>query len=193
MHYYLLGINKVVSFQGQKIDFGFDILTWKARLKILDRLVREFFKYCPTFFNLIKLFIGHIRQFNKRNKHKVDQTGTYDLNSILHYEENAFAIDPTVPTIIARDIKSNKSFKMGQRERLSRMDIEKINRYYNCSQPDFIQVKKAIETGLSPSNINDVKTEKMHSLKKSYPKSFYWFKSPSDFEIRTGKNLSYSF
>jgi hypothetical protein len=102
----------------------------------------------------------------------------------LHYEESAFAIDPTVPTIIARDSKPSESFRMGQREHLSRMDIQKINRYYNCS--DIVQVKKAIETGLGPSNIIDVKTEKMHSLKKPHSKSFYWFKSPSDFETRTG-------
>lgn len=115
--------------------------------------------------------------------------GPYDLNSILHYEESAFALDPTMPTIVPVS-NSNEPIKMGQREGLSKLDIQKINRYYNCShiQPIIVQVKKAIETGMTNlgSNTNSVNSEKssMHSLKQ--PKSYYWFKSASDFQIRTG-------
>jgi hypothetical protein len=137
--------------------------------------------------SLIMSFIAaHLKQFNKRNKHPSDLTGPYDLNSILHYEENAFALDPSIPTIISRNTTLNEVLKMGQREELSRADIQKINRYYGCShvQAQIVEVKKAVETGMTRSI--DGKIE-LHSLKKT--KSSYWFKSAADFQIRTGVYL----
>jgi hypothetical protein len=136
---------------------------------------------------MTRLFAAHIKQFNKRNKHPTDLTGSYDLNSILHYEENAFALDPSIPTIISRGNNPHEALKMGQREELSQMDVQKINRYYNCPsvKTKIVEVKKAIETGMTRSIVGD-KTE-LHSLKKPHPKSFYWYKSAVDFQIRTGK------
>lgn len=108
------------------------------------------------------------------------------MNSILHYEENAFALDPSIPTIIARGNTPTEVLKMGQREELSRLDVQKINRYYNCPsvQTQIVEVKKAVETGLTRS------VTEMHSLKKTHPKSFYWFKDAADFQIRTGSDFS---
>lgn len=136
--------------------------------------------------------LDHIKQFNKRSQHIVDKIGPYDLNSILHYEEGAFAVDPSIPTIIARSIgKTNEPIKMGQRDGLTRIDVQKINRYYNCSHVESIvvKVKNAIESGATDLGVskNVVVDEEvqMHSFKK-HPKSYYWFKSAADFLTRTG-------
>lgn len=153
-------------------------------LRILIKVVFELKQIKNVFIS------DHIKQFNKRSQHPVDLTGPYDLNSVLHYEENAFALDPTIPTIIARTASpADVLLKIGQRESLSSGDIQKINRYYNCSsiKTQIVEVKKAVETGMTRS-LGSNKME-MHSLKKTkenHPKSFYWFKSASDFQIRTG-------
>ncbi|GAV00589.1 hypothetical protein RvY_11415 [Ramazzottius varieornatus] len=55
----------------------------------------------------------------------------YDYASIMHYEENAFAIDSMKPTIVPRI----RGVKLGNREGLSLLDVEKINRLYECSSP----------------------------------------------------------
>lgn len=49
----------------------------------------------------------------------------YDFDSIMHYPANAFALDPTKPTIIVPGGQ-----KIGQRERLSEGDIATVNEIY---------------------------------------------------------------
>jgi hypothetical protein len=51
----------------------------------------------------------------------------YDLESIMHYPENAFQKDKNINTIVSR---SNKPFKPS--ERLTEIDIEEIQALYNC-------------------------------------------------------------
>lgn len=46
--------------------------------------------------------LDRIRQFDKRPKEKVDDFGTYDYHSILHYEATAFAVDKSQPTIVPK-------------------------------------------------------------------------------------------
>lgn len=52
---------------------------------------------------------------------------TYDYNSVMHYGPNGFSINGQ-PTIVAKDPNAN----IGQRVGLSRKDIEKLNRMYEC-------------------------------------------------------------
>ncbi|OWA52621.1 putative Embryonic protein UVS.2 [Hypsibius exemplaris] len=54
----------------------------------------------------------------------------YDFGSILHYGMFDFAIDPTVWTIKPKEKYGDR--KIGQREQLSAIDINKINKMYNC-------------------------------------------------------------
>ncbi|CAH1787738.1 unnamed protein product [Owenia fusiformis] len=61
----------------------------------------------------------------------------YDYRSVLHYEENEFAMDYTKPTIIP-----NKPVYIGQRDGLSALDILKLQRVYGCREtvPNFDSV-----------------------------------------------------
>lgn len=60
-------------------------------------------------------------------------TAPYDTGSILHYGPYAFSKNKKSPTIIPK----NPNDKMGQRDGLSKVDIWKISKLYNCdgSQP----------------------------------------------------------
>ena len=56
----------------------------------------------------------------------------YDFDSVLHYAMYDFAKDPTVWTIRPKAEYSNK--QIGQRIKLSEVDIRKINKMYKCNQ-----------------------------------------------------------
>lgn len=55
----------------------------------------------------------------------------YDFGSIMHYGPYSFAIDKSKPTIIP---KHSPGAIMGQRLALSREDVDKIQKLYNCGQ-----------------------------------------------------------
>lgn len=55
----------------------------------------------------------------------------YDYNSIMHYPKNAFSKNSKLYTLIPLDI--NYLDIIGQRERMSDKDIQKINLLYSCS------------------------------------------------------------
>lgn len=64
----------------------------------------------------------------------------YDYGSVMHYGKTAFSIDGTDTIIPLKDLKGEV---MGQRQRLSKSDIERINKMY-CAPtrrpvPDLIQ------------------------------------------------------
>jgi Astacin (Peptidase family M12A) len=65
-------------------------------------------------------------------KHEIDVLNSfdieYDYDSVLHYSEFAFAIDKTKPTIVP--LKGRGNLKMGQRDQMSKRDIERINKMY---------------------------------------------------------------
>lgn len=72
---------------------------------------------------------GRERNFEKARKGDTSGFGVaYDYGSVLHYSPVAFSKNGQ-PTIEA---KMKTSEVMGQRERLSRKDIEKINKMYKC-------------------------------------------------------------
>lgn len=52
----------------------------------------------------------------------------YDYDSVMHYSANAFAKETDKPTIIP--LKPLENAEIGQRERLSQKDIERINNMY---------------------------------------------------------------
>lgn len=70
-------------------------------------------------------------EFSKRGD-AIDTIGMpYDYYSIMHYRYNTFAINENLPTIIPKD-KSVNINDLGTRDDLSRIDILKIKKYYNC-------------------------------------------------------------
>ncbi|XP_055350613.1 zinc metalloproteinase nas-14-like isoform X2 [Paramacrobiotus metropolitanus] len=52
----------------------------------------------------------------------------YDYESIMHYHYNAFAKDYSLPTILPKVEKA----PIGQRKRMSRLDVERIRKAYQC-------------------------------------------------------------
>lgn len=57
----------------------------------------------------------------------------YDFGSIMHYEENAFAIDRSKPTIEILYQPLPKCLpNMGQRDMISFKDALKVNKLYKC-------------------------------------------------------------
>lgn len=72
---------------------------------------------------------GKELNFNKYQESYVSHFGvSYDYDSVMHYGELAGSKNG-LPTIVPKDPLA----KIGQRVGLSRKDIEKINRMYNCN------------------------------------------------------------
>lgn len=75
---------------------------------------------------------GTENNFVKLPASQINLLGTsYDYGSVLHYGAYAFAVDPSVPTIIP--LVPNA--QIGQRETLSRLDIERVQILYGCIDP----------------------------------------------------------
>lgn len=55
-----------------------------------------------------------------------NQGTPYDYQSIMHYDAYAFS-DNNLPTI-----QPLRQVSIGQRERLSPIDIEEVRKYYQC-------------------------------------------------------------
>ncbi|KAL5018792.1 hypothetical protein ScPMuIL_004514 [Solemya velum] len=75
---------------------------------------------------------GHRPNFDMNTAQQVDTLDIdYDYESIMHYAFNTFAINRAQPTITPRNTSVNPSI-LGQRERLSDLDVLKIRRLYKC-------------------------------------------------------------
>jgi hypothetical protein len=75
---------------------------------------------------------GTENNFVKLPEGQIDLLGTsYDYGSVLHYGAYAFAVDPSVPTIIPHDPDA----QIGQRITLSKLDIERVQILYGCLDP----------------------------------------------------------
>ena len=74
---------------------------------------------------------------------EVDTLDTpYDYGSIMHYALNAFAIDRSKWTMIP---KIATTAEIGQRKHLSKIDIFKLNKLYNCSEYSIIDKRKLVQ------------------------------------------------
>lgn len=70
--------------------------------------------------------------FMKYTKSEVTHFNTsYDYDSVLHYSAYAFSANGE-PTIEPLDTSKMKT--IGQREKLSKIDIIKLNRMYKCDE-----------------------------------------------------------
>lgn len=73
---------------------------------------------------------GNEGNFDKLNHTEITDFGfTYDYESIMHY--GPFDFTSNGRPVMAAKVKGGDE-KMGQRERLSDIDIAKINKMYNC-------------------------------------------------------------
>lgn len=54
----------------------------------------------------------------------------YDYRSVMHYHAYSFAIDWDIPTIITKDLAYQDI--IGQDIGLSRRDVERLNKMYEC-------------------------------------------------------------
>lgn len=69
--------------------------------------------------------------FNKvSTTHYFDYNTEYDYYSVMHYNLKSFAINKNDPTITPKNRKYNKV--IGQMDAVSKNDIRRINRMYNC-------------------------------------------------------------
>ncbi|KYN35698.1 High choriolytic enzyme 1 [Trachymyrmex septentrionalis] len=80
---------------------------------------------------------GAKRNFKKTELNCSDFDIPYDYDSIMHSSAYAGAVHDHVKTIIPL---KDPNVKIGQRERLSDLDVMKINVMYNCSSMSYNQV-----------------------------------------------------
>jgi tolkin protein len=82
------------------------------------------------------IFLFLLKEYNSEFEKRIDAIDTmgmpYDYYSIMHYKYNTFATDTSLPTILPKNINVN-IYDLGSRDDLSRVDILKIKKYYNCS------------------------------------------------------------
>uniref|UniRef100_A0A8B9QSW8 Metalloendopeptidase n=1 Tax=Anas platyrhynchos TaxID=8839 RepID=A0A8B9QSW8_ANAPL len=75
---------------------------------------------------------GFAYAFDKHNDSFLDDLNTpYDYESVLHYGPYSFNINSNVPSITTKIPEFNEI--IGQRLDLSRIDLLKLNRMYNCT------------------------------------------------------------
>ncbi|XP_045611177.2 zinc metalloproteinase nas-4 [Procambarus clarkii] len=80
---------------------------------------------------------------------KVQTLGVeYDVGSIMHYGSNAFAKDPSQPTIVAKHSQA----EMGQRKALSMSDKKKVNLLYCKDTPVGTGTTSPVVAGLCTDN-----------------------------------------
>ncbi len=82
------------------------------------------------YFSFFSTYLGMKHNFMKRNEWEIDSLGSpYDYNSIMHYGKRYFAKLPWQSTIRAKNGHS-----LGKWMHLSDLDIEQMNKYYNCNK-----------------------------------------------------------
>ncbi|XP_057373227.1 zinc metalloproteinase nas-4-like [Daphnia carinata] len=64
--------------------------------------------------------------FTPKPKDAINSIGRYDINSVMHYNAYAFAIDSSKPTMVSKTGKTT----MGNRNGLTATDVEKLKKLY---------------------------------------------------------------
>uniref|UniRef100_A0AC34RHA3 Metalloendopeptidase n=1 Tax=Panagrolaimus sp. JU765 TaxID=591449 RepID=A0AC34RHA3_9BILA len=184
--------------QGQELSLGDEC--WRRGIIVheLNHVIGFFHEHSRfdrdayIYLNFTNIQKNRIRQFDQRPRQKVDEIGVYDLYSIMHYEQNAFAVDKRAPTIIPK-MKHAKINEMGQRKYLSPTDVAKILVLYNCSSkltkpsPEVLKSHKNVEMPFHDEHEQFHSfPSKMSALKTKSVQKFVPFKSFDDFKTRTG-------
>ncbi|KAK7080338.1 Meprin A subunit beta [Halocaridina rubra] len=75
--------------------------------------------------------VPHMRfNFDKKSNWVSQDLGQgYDFSSVMHYDAFAYAMNPSIPTIIPKV----RGVTLGQRRGFSQMDIDGINALYKCN------------------------------------------------------------
>ena len=82
----------------------------------------------------------HRSNFEKYDISTIDTLDTmYDYGSIMHYQNNTFAMDRSRITI-NHTLPLPPGVEMGQRVKLSETDITKLKRLYKCSESPYRSV-----------------------------------------------------
>lgn len=106
----------------------------------IDILICLFTTYnYPKWIEPLCKYIAFVLSVPSENKHNfkkyghgsIDSLGVpYDYGSIMHYGKRAFAKWPWQTTIRPK----KKGVSIGQRKRLSPLDVKQMNLYYNCKK-----------------------------------------------------------
>ncbi|KAK0094646.1 hypothetical protein PV326_010378 [Microctonus aethiopoides] len=123
----------------------------------------------------------------------------YDYNSVMHYSRYAFSVNG-YPTLLA---KPYSNYELGQRRGFSKLDVEKLNRMYQCKKEGSIDHKeKELIHPTKPepekkSSKNTISSKNTKSSKKRY--LYYskllqatYFKNPSSTENENNDLMSFS-
>lgn len=82
------------------------------------------------------LFLGNIANFQKYEGHTFGLP--YDLRSVMHYQSSTFAKDQSSWTI--RPKNRYRTIPIGQRDTLSKLDVKRINKLYECQEANQVKV-----------------------------------------------------
>nr|D5FM37.1 RecName: Full=Zinc metalloproteinase nas-36; AltName: Full=Nematode astacin 36; Flags: Precursor [Haemonchus contortus]ACZ64272.1 astacin metalloprotease [Haemonchus contortus] len=116
---------------------------------------------------------SYVSDFLQRDK-DIDTLGLpYDLGSVMHYGSTAFSVDQSSKTLITRDPLYQST--IGQRETLSFLDIETINKAYcsdrcsgsnDCKNGGYPHPKQC-DTCLCPNGLSGPKCEDFEPPRKA--------------------------
>ena len=107
----------------------------------------------------------------------IDHLGTeYDYGSVMHYPDDAFAIDEDIPTIITKDPDTQD--EIGQRVTMSEADIERVQILYSCVAP--VSIHMSIVMNIS--KLCGISILNMHSvvITSAFPLPFCLYLSNED-------------
>eukprot|EP00116_Pleurobrachia_bachei_P002843 sb/3463105/ len=122
----------------------------------------EYIKVIPNFHHTVRL------NFEKFNESMVSDYGVpYDYNSIMHYGKTFFSIDGRSTTLMPLD----EEVDIGQRERLSDLDILQANRLYMCNETCSFTYNASVSPGtISSMNYPEGYPPKTDCIKVIYAK-----------------------